>query len=122
MKLFTKEIEKAFERQGDTSHMHPNETKIICKLFMPDGAFTWWVFDRVRHDPDVLCVFADRNDPQMAEIGEVRLSEIESIRGALGLPVERDRHFPILKKSLNDVYEEVKGYRLGEDEKGAGNE
>jgi len=122
MKLFTKEIEKAFEMQGDTSHMHPNDTKVVCKLFMPDGGGTWWIYDRDRNDPDVLWTFASLGDPDYAELGTVLLSDLEKLRGALGLPVERDRHFPILKKSLNDVYEEVKGYRLGEDEKGGGNE
>jgi hypothetical protein len=27
------------------------------------------------------------------ELGSVRISELESVRGAPGLPVERDRHF-----------------------------
>jgi hypothetical protein len=27
------------------------------------------------------------------ELGSVRISELEAVRGRLGLPIERDRHF-----------------------------
>lgn len=116
MKLMTKEIEKAFAKQGDTSQMEADDVKIICKFFTPDANATWYVFDRNPDDNDVLWVFADLGDPQMAEIGTVRLSELEKIRGSLGLPVERDRHYPIMEYSLNDVLTEVKGVYYGKDD------
>jgi len=31
------------------------------------------------------------------ETGSVRISELESVRGRLGIPVERDRHFTATK-------------------------
>jgi len=50
----------------------------------------------------------DPDDPDLAfglcdlglgcpELGSIRISEIESVRGRLGLPVERDRHFSTTK-------------------------
>jgi len=34
-----------------------------------------------------------RTGTSCPQLGSVRISEIESVRGRLGLPVERDRHF-----------------------------
>ena len=64
----------------------------VVKLFTPDGAASWLLSELDPDDPDLafgLC------DPGLGapELGYVRLSELEALRGGLGLPVERDRHF-----------------------------
>ncbi|MDA8250381.1 MAG: DUF2958 domain-containing protein [Rhodospirillales bacterium] len=64
----------------------------VVKLFMPDAAATWLLTHIEPESPDIavglcdLCV-------GYPEIGSVSLSEIAALRGRLGLPVERDRHF-----------------------------
>lgn len=47
-----------------------------------------------------------------AELGYFSLSELEEVRGPLGLPIERDEHFkPKTLQELKDHYDE-KGYGL----------
>jgi hypothetical protein len=109
MKLLTKEIEKAFTKQGDTSNMPTKDIKIVCKFFNPMGAGTWYLYERDKNEPDIFWCFANLGDPTFAECGTVSLSEIESIRLPFGMKIERDMHFPVLKKSLADIIDTVKG-------------
>lgn len=106
MKLITKAIEKAFEKQGNTSEKEMSEIKIICKLFSPVGAATWWLFER--EDEDIFWCFANLGDPQCAEIGTVSLSELEGISLPYGLKIERDMHYDIGQETLEQVYKKVK--------------
>jgi hypothetical protein len=65
----------------------------VVKLFTPDAAATWLITEAYPEGSDVrlygLC------DPGLGspELGYVMLSEIEDVRGKLGLPVERDLWF-----------------------------
>lgn len=64
----------------------------VIKLFTPDAGATWLLSELDPADPDLafgLC------DPGLGhpELGHVRLSDLASLRGAIGLPVERDLHF-----------------------------
>ncbi|MCP4238893.1 MAG: DUF2958 domain-containing protein [Aestuariibacter sp.] len=43
------------------------------------------------------------------ELGSVRLSEIEEVRGPFGLPVERDLHFTA-KKTVSEYAKEARAY------------
>ena len=94
MRLITREIETALlsaKRDQD-----PAETPIVVKFFCPDGAATWFIVDGEQtEDGDwMLFGFCDLGDRQMAELGYVSLRELTNVRGALGLPVERDLYFP----------------------------
>ncbi|MFC2966858.1 DUF2958 domain-containing protein [Acidimangrovimonas pyrenivorans] len=70
----------------------PPEHKPVVKLFTPDANCTWLISELDPDDPDIAFGLCDIGFG-CAELGTVRISEIESIRGALGLPAERDRHF-----------------------------
>jgi len=62
------------------------------KLFTPDAQCTWLLSELEPDDPDIafgLCALG----MGYPELGSVRISELESVRGHLGLPVERDRYF-----------------------------
>ena len=64
----------------------------VVKLFTPDANATWLLAELDPDDPDLafgLC------DPGLGspELGSVRISEIEAVRGKLGLPAERDLYF-----------------------------
>lgn len=106
MTLITKEIENAFKKQGDTSEKSMSDIKIVCKLFNPVGAETWYLYEHLYDD--VYMCFANLGDHTLAEIGTVSLNELKSIKLPFGLGIERDRHFPVLKKTLEDVYNTVK--------------
>ena len=108
MKLITKAIEKAFEKQGDTSAMSASEIKIVMKLFNPVGAGTWYIYEREQGNPDIMWCFANLGDPDFAECGTVSLSELESLRLPFGLKIERDMHFDPLSITLEEVITKIK--------------
>ncbi|MBX9932728.1 MAG: DUF2958 domain-containing protein [Methylobacterium sp.] len=73
--------------RGEDIDPHP-----IVKLFTPDAQATWLLTEIDPEEPDRafgLC------DPGLGapELGYVSLAELAELRGRLGLPVERDRHF-----------------------------
>ena len=60
----------------------------IVKFFTPDGNWTWYAFEFDGED-----TFFGLVDGFERELGYFSLSELQEIRGRLGLPVERDVHF-----------------------------
>lgn len=64
----------------------------LVKFFCPDGAATWLISEADADDPQVLFGLCDLG-LGYPELGYVSLAEISSVRGRLGLPVERDLHF-----------------------------
>lgn len=64
----------------------------IVKLFTPDAGATWLLTELDPDDPDIAFGLCDLG-LGYPELGSVRLSEIASVRGKLGLPVERDLYF-----------------------------
>ena len=109
MKLMTKEIAKALVKAADWNcrcasegNAVTTEIDIVVKYFTPDAQCTWFIVDgRPEGDDWQLYGFCDLGIPHCAELGYVMLSELEGVRGALGLPIERDLYFP--KTTLADV-------------------
>lgn len=64
----------------------------IVKLFTPDAGATWLLTELDPEDPDIAFGLCDLG-LGYPELGTVRLTEIEALRGSLRLPVERDEHF-----------------------------
>jgi hypothetical protein len=64
----------------------------VVKLFTPDAGATWLLTELDPQDPDLAFGLCDLG-LGCPELGYVRLSEIETVRGKLGLPVERDLFF-----------------------------
>jgi hypothetical protein len=64
----------------------------VVKLFTPDAACTWLLSELDPDEPDIAFGLCDLG-MQCPELGSVRISELEAVRGPLGLPAERDRHF-----------------------------
>lgn len=78
---------------GSRSAMGENiDPKPVVKLFTPDGACTWLLTELDPDAPDIAFGLCDLG-MGFPELGSVRISELQSVRGALGLPVERDIHF-----------------------------
>jgi len=59
------------------------------RWFTPDSNWTWYVLEA---DLDQRIAFGLVKGFE-TELGYIALDEIESVRGPLGLPVERDLHF-----------------------------
>ncbi len=70
----------------------------VVKLFTPDANCTWLLTELDPEDPDIALGLCDLG-LGFPELGTVRISELESIRGPMGLPIERDRYI-VLSKSL----------------------
>lgn len=86
----------------DTVDHHP-----VVKLFTPDGAATWLLTETEPEDPDIAFGLCDLGFGT-PELGSVRLSELASVRGRLGLPIERDLHFKA-KQSLEAYAQDARG-------------
>ena len=107
LKFITKEIERAFERQGDTSRKTAEEIKVIAKWFNPTGVGSWYCYEYDKQD-DIMQCFVNLGDPMFAESGAVSVDELQSFRGRLGIGIERDKFFPIGKYTLAEVRDKIK--------------
>lgn len=68
------------------------DPKPVVKLFTPDAGATWLLSEIDPDDSDRAFGLCDLG-LGCPELGYVSLSEIGSVRGPLGLPIERDRWF-----------------------------
>ena len=68
----------------------------VVKLFTPDASATWLLTEIDPDDYDHAFGLCDLGQG-FPELGYVSLTELQSVRGSLGLPVERDLHFVATK-------------------------
>ncbi|WP_420011054.1 DUF2958 domain-containing protein [Tateyamaria sp.] len=106
MELVTKEQMAALQANGRRMMEKDISCEVwpVVKLFTPDANATWLLAWVEPGDPDIAWGLADLGFP---EIGSVCLSEIAAVRGALGLPVERDLYFKA-EKSLSEYADEAR--------------
>ena len=64
----------------------------VVKLFTPDAGATWLLTEIDLDDHDHAFGLCDLG-MGMPELGWVSLQELATVRGKLGLPIERDLHF-----------------------------
>ena len=64
----------------------------VVRLFTPDFRAVWLLTELDPTNPDIAFGLCDLG-LGTPELGSVSLSEIASVRGKFGLPVERDLHF-----------------------------
>jgi hypothetical protein len=76
------------------------------KLFTPWGGATWLLSELDPSDPDIAFGLCDLG-MGFPELGSVRLSELESVKGPFGLSVERDVAF-LADKTLAGYAEEAR--------------
>ncbi len=73
---------------------HTSDPLCQVKLFTPDANWTWFIIELSQEDNSTCYGYVKGLE---SELGYFSLEEIESVRGALNLPVERDLSFePIL--------------------------
>lgn len=78
----------------------------VVKLFTPDAGCTWLLTELDVNDPDLAFGLCDLG-MGFPELGSVRISEIEDVRGPLGLPIERDMYFRA-EKTLSAYAEQAR--------------
>jgi hypothetical protein len=100
LKLLTKALVKTLPALY--SQENNPDPMVMCKFFTPDAGWTWyaiegsWVDANGYYDtdkPKVDFLFFGLVSGLEVELGYFSLSELTSIRGGLGLPVERDLYF-----------------------------
>ena len=99
MKLVTKEVKKmlpelyANEDKGGKAIAH-------VKFFTPDANWTWYATEFDGQD-----TFFGLVDGHEKELGYFSLSELQSVRGPMGLPIERDLYWN--PKTLQEIAPEM---------------
>ena len=86
MKLLTEGIKKRLPKLYETEGQEDQIAQV--KFFTPDSN---WTFYAIEFDGEDL--FFGLVDGFCKEFGYFSLSELESVRGPLGLPIERDLYF-----------------------------
>ena len=106
MELLTDEIREALPE------LYANEeiglqAQAIVKFFTPDSNWTWYASEFDGED-----IFFGLVIGMDMELGYFSLAALESVRGPLGLPIERDLHFK--QKTLQELREHYlnEGYAL----------
>lgn len=96
MKLITPELLERFREIGRQEEA--KDPLVIAKFFTPDAGWTWYAteYDEAEEMFFGLVVGFE------AELGYFSLAELESARGSLGLPVERDLYFS--ERPLSQVH------------------
>lgn len=89
MKLMTKELKKKFPKLYANEDKTPKDIKVIAKFFTPDSSWTWYATEFDGDDLFFGYVKGFEN-----EFGYFSLSELEAVKGKLGLHIERDLYFP----------------------------
>ena len=92
MKLLTKEILRKLPRLYSTENTPLAGKTVVCKFFTPDANWTWFVIEG-EEQADGNVIFFGWVVGLEREFGYFTLRELESVRGPLGLPVERDLFF-----------------------------
>jgi hypothetical protein len=102
MKLLTASAQgRLLENGRQQEPLHGTHQEIdfypIVKLFTPDAACTWLLTEIDPENPDIAFGLCDLG-MGFPELGTVSLSELASVRGPLGLLIERDLHFEATKR------------------------
>jgi hypothetical protein len=93
MKLLTVAQHATLVANGERSLADQNfDPPPVVKLFTPDAACTWLLSEIDPHNVDRAFGLCDAG-LGCPELGWVALSALARLRGRLGLPVERDRHW-----------------------------
>lgn len=97
MKLLTQSIREQLLRNGRLKDQYAGTDSEpdfipVVKLFTPDANCTWLLTELDPADPDIAFGLCDLG-MGFPELGSVSIAELESVRGKMGLPIERDLHF-----------------------------
>lgn len=99
MTLLTAEIRKWLPPLGSQDGLGGKAVAHV-KFFTPDSSWTWYATEFGGED-----TFFGLVDGHFKELGHFCLSELQSARGALGLPVERDLYWQ--PKTLEEIAPEL---------------
>ena len=99
MQLITEEIRHALPPLYSQDGKGGDATATV-KYFTPDSSWTWYATEFDGED-----TFFGLVDGHEKEPGYFSLSELQSVRGPMGLPIERDLHWQ--PKTLREIAPEL---------------
>ena len=111
MKLLTDELlvklqaQDPYHPSGPGRELPAEELIVHLKLFTPDSFFTWYAVSASQDEKSGDVQFFGYVDGIYPELGYFWLSELESLRGPAGLPIERDLYWT--PRSLADIMHEI---------------
>jgi hypothetical protein len=93
MKLLTEEIKKQLPPIGSQDGKGHDAVAVV-KFFTPTSSFTWYASEGGQEEDDFLFfgLVTSHMCPE-GELGYFSLNELSSVKGPLGLGVERDLHW-----------------------------
>lgn len=98
MELIPQEIKELIPKLYETEEQ--NDPIVYIKLFTPDANWSWFVTE-LSINMDTCFGLVISPFVENGELGYFSLNELKSIRGKLGLPIERDLWFKPTK--LSDI-------------------
>lgn len=99
MKLMTKALRDKLPALYSTDGIPADEKRIVVKFFDPCGSWTWYVVEGDPEGEDIR--FYGLVHGQEKEWGYFMLSELQSVKGPMGVGIERDLHFGA--KTISDL-------------------
>ena len=93
MKLITKAVEQEALKFPIGSQSENEDPTTWLKLFHPSSRYTFYVTEADFSTGELYGYCISPLGPDCDEWGPADLEEIQSLRGAFGLKVERDMHF-----------------------------
>lgn len=99
MKLLTKEVRKTLPPLYSQETLGSKAVARV-KFFTPDSSWTWWATEFDGED-----TFFGLVEGHERELGYFSLRELESVRGPIGLAIERDLHWQ--PKKLEEIAPEM---------------
>lgn len=103
MKLMTEEVKRKLPPMGSQESKAPTEVMVTVKFFDPCGRFTFYATEYDGED-SVFGYCVSPLGPDCDELGYASVSELQAVRGRLGLGIERDIHWT--PKTLAEVMKE----------------
>lgn len=103
MKLITKELREKLPPLYSQENV--KDPIAHAKFFTPDSSWTWYALEFDGED-----TFFGYVDGLEAELGYFSLSELESVKGPMGLNIERDLYWE--PKPLSEIKKEVMSRRI----------
>lgn len=102
MELIPKSIQDSIPKLYETQDVE--NPLVYLKLFTPDANWSWFVTE-LSLDQDTCFGLVVSPFVESGEMGYFSLNELKTVRGKLGLPIERDLWFK--PKKLSDIKKDL---------------
>ena len=102
MELIPKSIQDSIPKLNETQDVE--NPLVYLKLFTPDANWSWFVTE-LSLDQDTCFGLVVSPFVESGEMGYFSLNELKTVRGKLGLPIERDLWFK--PKKLSDIKKDL---------------